>query len=486
MTDLRSAGPAKPDPRRRTAAAFVLVAVAMDILDTTIVIVALPDMERDLGAGSTVLQWITAAYTLTFALTLITAGRIGDRIGRRLAVQIGILGFVVTSAVCALAPTAEILVAGRVAQALAGSLILTQALAIFQVEFPEAERPGVLGVFGAVLGSAAVLGPILGGVLVAADIGGLGWRTIFWINLPIGLVAFLGVRRYLRESRAARPPALDPSGLALLTLALFALLLPLVQGRELGWPWWGFAMVAAGFVLLVVFARSQVRRERAGAVPLVLPRLWRERSFVGGLGIVLTFLAAFMSMFFVLNYYLQVGLGFGPLGAGLTLVPSAVSTVVFSLLSTPLLRRFGTRVLTVGALVGAVGLLLLTATVQLADDGLRAWWLAPALLLVGSGMGLVTAPVIDVVLTRVPADDAGAASGVLNTAEQLGAALGVAAVGTVFFGSVGAAGPGGQTELADALGAALWVNIGLMLLSAALSLLLPRRIRRRSAEEAPV
>ncbi|MFI7121205.1 MFS transporter [Amycolatopsis sp. NPDC049868] len=474
------------DPRRWIAAAFVLVAVAMDILDTTIVIIALPDMEKDLGTGSAALQWITASYTLTFALTLITAGRVGDRFGRRKATRIGITGFIIASAICALAPTVEVLIVGRVLQAMAGSLILTQALSVFQVEFSAEERPKVLGMFGAVLGSAAVLGPILGGFLVAADLAGLGWRTIFWINVPIGVITLFGVSRYLRESRSSRPAALDPAGLALLTVALLMLLFPLVQGRELGWPWWSIALIVAAIPLLLVFVRSQIRLERRGEVPLVLPRLWLDRSFVGGLGIVLAFLAAFMSMFFVLNYYLQVGLGFSPLDSGFALVPSAVATVVFSLLSTPLVRRFGPWVLTAGSVAGAVGLLTLIVTVHSGGADLKALWIAPAMVIVGTGMGLVTAPVIDVVLARVSPDDAGSASGVLNTVEQLGAAVGVATVGTVFFGTAGsAARPEDQQMLADALGVALWVNIALMLVSAGLSLLLPRKARVTVEKEVP-
>lgn len=475
-TPSTSSPPGSPhplDPRRWGAASFVLMAIAMDILDTTIVIIALPAIEEDLGANSATLQWVTAAYTLTFALTLVTAGRIGDILGRRRTLLAGIAGFVATSAMCALAPTAEILVAGRVLQAVAGSLILTQGLSIFQVEFRGDERRAILGIFGAVLGSAAVLGPILGGFLVEADLWGLGWRTIFWINLPIGVVALAGASRYVRESRSDRPASLDLGGLALLTVALFALLFPMVQGRELGWPLWSIVLMVAGAALLLVFARSQVVRDRAGREPLVVPRLWRERSFVSGLGVVLGFLAAFTSLFFVVTYYLQVGLGFSPLTSGLSLVPSALSTVVFSLLSTPLLRRFGARVLTAGAIAGALGLVLLLIAVQVGGASLAPIAIAPAMVVIGAGIGLVTAPVIDVVLARVPTSEAGSASGVLNTAEQLGSALGVAVVGTAFFQIAGEF-VDDQPVLADALSGALWICVALMLVSAGLSLLLPR------------
>lgn len=470
--------PTRPDSarRRRVGALFVMVAIAMDVLDTTIVVVALPAIESDLEVGGPALQWIAASYTLTFALTLVLAGRIGDLVGSKRMIMVGMAGFMVASAVCAFAPTLWMLLAGRVLQALAGAFILTQGLSIFQSTFPPDERASVFGMFGAVVGTSAVLGPLVGGLLVEADLWGLSWRPIFLINLPIGVITLVGTALLVTAPPPRDEGGLDIVGVALATTGLLALVYPLIQGESAGWPLWTYASMAGGVLVLVVFLRQQRYRERAGRTPLVLPRLWQERSFVAGLGVILVFLAAFTSMFFVLAYYLQVGLAFSPLETGLTTLPSALSTVLFSILSAPLVARFGPRVLTAGCLAGVAGLVLLIVTISVAGTGASGWAFAPALLVTGAGIGLVAPPIIDVVLARVPVSDGGSASGVLNTAEQLGAAAGVAVVGSVFFGLAAGDGPAGTVAapaLEGAIFGALWVTVGLMAGSAALTFLLP-------------
>ncbi|CAA9440612.1 MAG: Uncharacterized MFS-type transporter [uncultured Pseudonocardia sp.] len=482
--------PPRPEParRRRLGALFVMVAIAMDVLDTTIVVVALPAIEADLGVGGSALQWIAASYTLTFALTLVLAGRIGDLLGSKRMILVGMAGFVVASAVCAFAPTLPMLLAGRVLQAMAGAFILTQGLSIFQSTFPPDERASVFGMFGAVVGTSAVLGPLVGGLLLEADLWGLSWRPIFLINLPIGVITLVGTALLVTAPPPRGEGGLDLVGVALATTGLLALVYPLIQGESAGWPLWTYASMVAGALLLVVFLRQQRARVRAGRTPLVLPRLWRERSFVAGLGVILVFLAAFSSMFFVLAYYLQVGLGFSPLETGLTTLPSALSTVASSILSARLVARFGPRVLTAGSLAGVAGLVLLIVTISAAGTGATGWMLAPALLITGSGIGLVAAPVIDIILARVPVTDAGAASGVLNTAEQLGAAAGVAIVGSVFFALAAGDGSGEEivgSALEGAILGALWVNVGLMAASAALTFLLPSGTAPRESVAVP-
>lgn len=465
-----------PSQRRWAASAFLLSAIAMILVDTTVVNVALPTLERELGASEAQLQWIVATFTLTFALLQVLAGRVGDIHGHRRLVLIGIAMFVVASAICALAPTVAVLLVGRVLQGAAGALVITQSLSIFQLSFPPGERAAIFSLFGAVSGVSAAIGPPLGGLLLAADIGGLTWRPIFLINLPIGLITLVGALLYVRESRAARPAGLDLMGSAILTAALLALLFPLIQGDSLGWPWWIVALMIASVPLGGLFWRSQRATEAAGGSPLVPPALFRQRSFLVGLTVCLVFFGAAFSLFFVFTLYLQRGLGYSALAAGLTTMAAPLATMLGATVSSALVARFGVRVLTVGTGVAAAGQFVLLATASYGAEG--PWQQVPGLVLAGLGVGLVVGPVVDIVLERVPTSDAGAASGVLNTADQLGVAIGIALAGSIFFARSGAAADVGvapAAALVSGLQGALVINICLLVISSLLTLLLPRR-----------
>lgn len=466
------------DPHRWTGSLFVLLAIVMDLMDTTVVLVALPAVERTLGADSTELQWVVGAYTLTFAVALVTAGRIGDIVGRRRMVLIGIACFTVASVACGLAPTIELLIAGRVLQALSGAFILTQGLSIFQVAFPPAERAKILALFGAVTGFSSMIGPLVGGLLVDADIAGLGWRPIFLINVPLGIITFIGAAKYVRESKSDHPPTLDLKGVALLTVALLAVLYPLVQGREHDWPWWTYALMIASLPVFALFACQQSALSRRGGTPLVQPGLVRLRSFVAGLVVLLVIMSALTSMYFVFTIYLQSGVGFGALETGLIGTISAVATLAAASVSTVLAARFGPRVLTAGAVLMAIGQLVFIWSITNAPPDVTGWYFVPALMVSGAGIGLLVAPAIDIVLERVPVADAGAASGVLNTAEQLGAAIGVAIVGTVLFSRVADAFEDGADPFrafTTAASGALWVNFSALVLGAVMTYLIPRK-----------
>ncbi|GAA1772335.1 MFS transporter [Streptomonospora arabica] len=466
-----------PHKHRWAGSAFLLVAIAMIMVDTTVVTIALPVIERELEASQAQLQWISATYTLAFALILVTAGRIGDMVGRKRTVLFGIGGFVLASAVCTFAPDVGALLIGRVFQGLTAAFVVTQGLSIFQVAFPPEERATVLGLFGAVAGVSAALGPPLGGLLVHADLLGMAWRPIFLINLPIGAAAFIGAAMFVHGSRSERPLRLDPAGVALLAVALFMLLYPLIQGRELGWPWWSFPAMAASVPLFLAFAAHQKARHRKGATPIAAPELFRQRSFVVGLAAMLMFFGGAFSLFFVFSIYLQSGLGLSVLEAGLATMASPVATMVVSVFSVRLSARFGPRVLTAGATIAAAGQLMLIWIAGRVDETAGIWNFVPPMLLSGIGVGLIVAPIIDVILARVPNAVAGAASGLLNTADQLGIALGVSLVGTVFFVRIAAAeqtGASGLEAFASGLQAALWVNIGMLALGMLLTFLLPR------------
>ncbi|MFE7959360.1 MFS transporter [Streptomyces sp. NPDC057413] len=441
-------GEGVPDPQRWRAAAVILVAIALDLIDTTIVNVALPVLQTDLDAGKAALQWVAAAYTLTFALSLITVGRIGDMLGRKRMISIGIVVFVAASLLCGVAQSTEMLIASRVVQGLGGAIVMTQGLSVFQVAFPPKERAAVFGMFGALSGIAAMLGPVLGGVLVNADLFGWSWRPIFLVNVPVGLLALLGVAAYVRESRSPNIKRLDLVGVALVTLALLALLYPLVQGEQDGWPTWSFVAMGCSVPLFVVFGVYEQRKAARDGSALVEPSLFKERSFVAGLLVMLSFFAIISGLFFPFTLYLQVGLGFSPLAAGFATVPFSFGAMITSSFSAVLAIKMGRKVLSIGMVIMGVGMVALIWTINHFGSGISGWDLAPALAVLGLGLGFVISPVVDIVLGGVPVEHAGSGSGVLSTADQLGAAAGVAVIGVLFFNLLaGQAVPGADTAV---------------------------------------
>jgi EmrB/QacA subfamily drug resistance transporter len=428
----------------------ILVAIALDLIDTTIVNVALPVLQTDLGAGKAALQWVAAAYTLTFALSLITVGRIGDMLGRKRMISIGIVVFVAASLLCGAAQSTEMLIASRVLQGLGGAIVMTQGLSVFQVSFPPKERAAVFGMFGALSGVAAMLGPVLGGVLVNADLFGWSWRPIFLVNVPVGLFALIGVNVYVRESRSPNVKHLDLVGVALVTLALLSLLYPLVQGEQDGWPTWSFVAMGCSVPLFVIFGLYERRKAARDGSALVEPSLFKERSFVAGLLVMLSFFAIISGLFFPFTLYLQVGLGFSPLAAGLATVPFSFGAMITSSFSAVLAIKMGRKVLSIGMVIMGVGMVALIWTINHFGSATGGWDLAPALAVLGLGLGFVISPVVDIVLGGVPVEHAGSGSGVLSTADQLGAAAGVAVIGVLFFNLLaGQAVPGADTALPE-------------------------------------
>lgn len=426
-------GETEPDPQRWRAATVILVAIALDLIDTTIVNVALPVLQTDLGAGKAALQWVAAAYTLTFALSLITVGRVGDMLGRKRLLTAGIVSFVLASLLCGIAQSTEMLIAARVLQGFGGAMVMTQGLSIFQVTFPPKERAAVFGLFGALSGIAAMIGPLLGGVLVNADLFGWSWRPIFLVNVPIGIVALIGVAMYVRESRSDHIKRLDLVGVALITAALLALLFPLIQGGESGWPAWTFIAMACSVPLFVVFGVYEVRKAARDGSALVEPSLFKERSFVAGLIVMLSFFAIIAGLFFPFTLYLQVGLGFSPLASGLATIPFSFGAMITASFSAVLALKMGRKVLSIGMVIMGVGMVALIWTINHYGADVGGWNLAPSLTVLGLGLGFVISPVVDIVLGGVPVEHAGSGSGVLSTADQLGAAAGVAVIGVLFF-----------------------------------------------------
>ncbi|MFI6904861.1 MFS transporter [Nonomuraea sp. NPDC050394] len=414
--------------------AVVVIADIMDVLDSTIASLAGPSIRADLGGGDATVPWVLAAYTAAFALGLVTSGRLGDLVGRRRLFLLGLAGFTLSSLACGLAPGTGILIGARVLQGLFGSVMIPQGFALVKVVFPPEHLRRALIPFGPIMGLATVAGPILAGWLLHLNLFG-GWRSIFLINIPIGVLA-LALGAYVLPRGTGEDPTtrLDLRGVGLLTLASALLIIPLVQGRELGWPIWTYAMMAASIPVLALFAAS----ERRSAHPVITPSLLRKRSFVVGLVIVCGFYAALTGFQLALNLMLQLGARWTPLHTGLTLIPWVLgSAIAVGLAGAFLAERLGRATLHLGLGLAAAGLITFAWTIAHAQNGLTSWTLAPALLITGFGSGLVFIPIFDYVLGDATTEEVGTGSGMLNAVQQFANATGAAALGTAFFARAG-------------------------------------------------
>jgi EmrB/QacA subfamily drug resistance transporter len=414
----------------------VVLAELMDLIDTSVANLAGPSIRADLGGGPMTLQWVLSAYTAAFALGLVTSGRLGDLLGRRRLFLLGMAGFTIASLACGLAPSAGFLIVARVFQGLFGSVMIPQGMALVKVVFPPQHLRKALTPFGPIMGLATVAGPILAGWLLHLDLFGSQWRSIFLINVPFGiLAAAIGafvLPRHGGEDRAAR---LDLLGVGLLTAGSALLIVPLIQGRDLGWPAWTYAMIAAALVAFGLFVGS----ERRTAHPVITPSLLRKRSFVVGLLIVGGCYAPLSAFILVVNLLLQSGLGWTPLQTGFALIPWAVGTAVATLLSGAVLaEKLGRANLHLGLAIAIVGLLGLWWSTAHWGADITVWRLAPALLVTGAGTGLLFIPLFDFILGDASTEEVGTGAGLLNAAQQFANAIGVAALGTLFFARVGA------------------------------------------------
>jgi EmrB/QacA subfamily drug resistance transporter len=427
--------PSSPTPNPWAALPVLLIGAFMVVLDFFIVNVALPSVATDLGAGDSSLEWIVAGYGLTFAAFLITAGRLGDDLGRRRVFAVGLGLFVATSAACGLAPSPTTLVLARVAQGVAGAVLMPQVLAIIGVTYRGPDYVRALSVYGIVLGLAAVSGQVIGGALVETDVAGLGWRWCFLINVPIGLAALVLTPRVVPESRSERTIRLDLPGAVAVAIGLTAILLPLIEGRELGWPVWTWVSLALAPAILAWFVRRQRTLSRRGDDPLLDLALFRERGFSAGLATQVCLASAQASFFVFLALYLQLGRGLGPLEAGLVFTILAAAYVVASGPAPALTERFGRAVIAIGGVSLTAGLALLAWVVSEIGTGGSLLALVPGLALVGAGIGLCFTPLTSTVLAGVEASRAGSAAGALSTVQQVGFALGVAVTGVIFFGA---------------------------------------------------
>lgn len=422
----------------------LLMAGFVTIFDLFVVNVAIPSMQADLGASFAQIGFIVAGYELAFGVLLITGGRLGDVFGRRRLFVVGMAGFTLASALCGLAPSAGFLIGARILQGLAAALLFPQVYASIRVNFDGEDSRRAFGLLGMTLGLAAIAGQVLGGWLVHANLFGLGWRSIFLINVPVGLLAIASAR-FIPESSTPQRPSLDWAGVALVSVGLTLLLVPLIEGPGQGWPAWSLWMLGTATLLLMGFHRQQERRQLAGNLPLVDMRLLAQRRFLLGVLLVLLVYSTSSSFFLCFALLVQTGLGLDPFLAGSIFAPCSVGFVLASLAAPRLVARWGTSAIVAGALVYAVSIGLLIMQVQIAGGDLVAVRLIPVLVVVGAGQGFIMTPLLNLVLGFVDEVQAGMASGVISTVQQVGAALGVAVVG-VLFGTALATGDGAVAQ----------------------------------------
>jgi EmrB/QacA subfamily drug resistance transporter len=454
--------------QRWLALPVILAGAFMITLDFFIVNVAVPSMQGELHASSTSIEWVVAGYGLAFAAGLILGGRLGDHYGRRKLFAIGLELFTIASLVCGLAPTAGLLIGARVLQGASAALMFPQVLAILGLAYEGQDRVKAFTAYGLSLGFGGIGGQLIGGALIHADIAGSGWRACFLINLPVGLLALLVTRRYVPESRADAQGRLDLIGAGLIGAALVAIVLPLVEGRQYGWPTWTWISLGVAVVLLAEFVTWERRVAALGRTPLVDMTLFRERAFSAGMLTTLTFFAGMASFFLVLALYLQLGRGMGALESGEIFSLLGIGFLATSMASQGLAAKFGRQTLAVGALVVALGLVLFRIS---ADASTLA--LIPAFVVDGAGIGLVMAPLTATVLSGLTPQHAGSAAGVLSSVQQVGNALGVAITGIVFYNAAGS-GSGGAA-IVHAFEVSIPYLVGLAVAVAALVQLLPRR-----------
>jgi EmrB/QacA subfamily drug resistance transporter len=413
----------------------ILAGTFMVVLDFFIVNVALPSMQAHLHASSGAIEWVVAGYGLTNAVFLITGSRLGDRLGRVRVFTVGLALFTLASAGCGLAASPEVLVISRLAQGCASAMLMPNVLAIIGVLYDGADRAKALAAYGMSMGLAAVSGQLIGGILVQVNPAGLGWRSCFLINIPIGVLAVIAAPRVIPESRG-EAGSLDLAGTVLTTLGLTAIVLPLVEGRAHGWPLWTWLSLAAAPVLLGGFALQQRRLAARGGTPMMPPELFRSRAVTIGLAAQLLFWSGQASFFLVLSLYLQLGRGMSALHSGLVFTILAVAYLLTSLRAPALTVSHGRRVLAAGAGLLAIGHLTLALTIADVGIGGSVLALAPGLALVGAGMGLGITPLASLIMAAAPPQHVGATSGVLSTMQNVGNAIGVAVVGVLFYGAV--------------------------------------------------
>jgi EmrB/QacA subfamily drug resistance transporter len=467
-----ASGAAVSQRRVGASLAVLLVGLFMSLLDTTIVNVALPTIRDSINADEATLAWIISGYALAFGLALIPAGRVGDRLGHKWVFIAGLALFTGASLYAGLADSSTHLVVARVLQGLGGGIFFPAVTAFIQVLFPPMKRGKAFAILGAVLGVSSALGPVVGGLLIESFGAESGWRYIFFVNLPIGVFGLVAAAIVLPALASGKKTSVDLVGLLLLAGSLVAILVPLIQGQDEGWPAWTYASLVGGVVLLIAFALWERRLESRGVSALVPPHLFSHAAFTGGTVLALVYFAAFTSIFFTIALLWQAGLGNSALESGLVTIPFAVANILSAALSDRFAQKLGRGVLLLGAGLMTVGLAALWLVFFLVDGkDLTAWMLMVPLAIAGFGNGFFIAPNNRFIVATVDNTEAGAASGVIGTMQRIGSAIGIAVVSSVLFGVLEQSG-----SFMVAAIVAMFVSASFSLVAVALVFTLPRRV----------
>jgi EmrB/QacA subfamily drug resistance transporter len=454
------------------ALAVILVGPFLGVIDFFIANIGVPSIRTSLGASFSEIELVIAGYGLTYAVCLITGGRLGDIYGRKVIFILGMAGFTLTSALCGLAPTAGWLIFWRLVQGCAAAAMFPQALSFIQVNFSGSSKRVAFSLYGAMIGFGSIVGQLLGGFLIHANLFQLGWRPIFLINLPIGIITIVCASFVLKESRAPAAPKLDLGGVGILTVGLALFSYPFMEGQERGWPLWAWASLLASFPVLWAFWLFERRQSAENRSPLVEPRLFRDKGFVVGLIVTCIYFAGHSSMLLVLSLYLQFSLGLNPMYAGFALVPFSFAFLLGSAISGKINGYLGRRSLHLGVAVLVIGIVALALLAAQAPGHLTPSFVL-ACFIYGIGRGIVTSPLYNTVLSGIPLKDAGAASGVTSTMPQLANSIGIALIGAVVFGMIPKNGAS-PADYAHGFIVSSFINLAMLGAAAGLIFLIPK------------
>ncbi|HET9376532.1 MAG TPA: MFS transporter [Chthoniobacterales bacterium] len=472
LTGLKTGGPGKlesdqAERKKWISLLVLLVGPFLGVIDFFIANIGIPSIKGSLHAGFSEAELIVAGYGLTYAVCLITGGRLGDIFGRKKVFIFGMAGFTATSAFCGWAGDAGTLVFGRLLQGCAAAVMFPQALSFIQVNFTGSAKRLAFSIYGAMIGFGSIVGQILGGFLIQADLFHLGWRPIFLINLPLGLITILAASLTLGESKAKNPPGIDVLGTVLLSIGLFLFSLPFMEGTDAGWPPWAWGALAASIPFFFAFYRFECGYSLDGGSPLIEPRLFQDRGFMVGILVTCIYFAGHTSMLLVLSLFLQLSLRLDPFHAGLLLAPFSFGFLIGSSFSGKLNGYFGRSSLHLGAGILAISLVCMSIQAN-GSHGHASLLFVLTCFIYGIGRGLVTAPLYNTVLSGVPARDAGFAAGVASMAQQVANSVGIAVIGAIVFSAI----PSHATAADYAHGFVISSLINLLLLAIASLLLL--------------
>jgi EmrB/QacA subfamily drug resistance transporter len=465
-------------PARWRALPVILAAMFMAMFDYFVVNVAASSLQHDLHAGDAALELIVGGYGFAYASGLITGGRLGDLHGHRRLFILGMSVFAIASLLCGIAPNGWALVAFRILQGGTAALMVPQVLALINTMFPPEERAKAMSAFGATIGIGAVAGQVLGGVLLDVNLFGWGWRTIFFINVPIGIIAVALAARWLPKHEPTHRPKLDPIGAIGISLALALVLVPITLGRPEGWPLWTFASLAAAVPVLLATLRYENRLHARDGQPVLDTHMVRERVFAAGMVISAGYLAFFAGFMLCLTLLLQDGLGLSPLRAGLAFAPLGVAFALSSfLLARRVAARLGNRVIVLGAVLSLLGLATTLAVLAMRSTDVTALELVPGGVLIGLGNGMAIPSMIGAVLSSgIEPHKAGMAAGALTTAQQFGNAVGATVLGTIFFLVLGNGVHLGS--FVSAMETSTVVGLAIVVVVLASAFLLPKKVAR--------